>query len=130
MYCFLKLYDIPFKSKDHMFLFFPLNWSLLTNIDRCTWNIKTVLYVTELQQCGDYLACLVPSHATGFKVFSTCCFCFLQKFPKEWTNYITWTFPLLWFMKLKVLLCGPNSNSDITTNTSQIISVMHFSFYT
>lgn len=94
----------------------------MANIDRCTWSIKTGLYVTDLQQRGDYLAHLVPSCATSFKVFSTCSLCFLEKFLKEVTNYNTWTFPLLWYMKLKLLPCRPNSNSDITTNTFQIIS--------
>lgn len=125
---FLSTVDIlfskaVFKSKEHIFLFFSLHWSLLTNIDGCTWNIKTGLYVTQLQQCGDYLAYLVPSCATGFEMSSICCLSFLEKFLKEVTNYITWTFPLLWFTKLKVLLCRPNSNSDISTDTSQIISL-------
>lgn len=51
------------------------------------------------------LAFLVPSSTTSFKVFSTCFLCFLETFLKKVTNCITWTLPLLWFTKSKVLLC-------------------------
>lgn len=103
---------------------------LLADSDRCSWTIKTGLRVTELQQRGHYLVCLVPSCATGFKVFSTCFWCFLQKFLKDGTNHIIWTFPLPWFMKLKLLSRRSNSRADTTTGTSQLGSATHFPYYT
>lgn len=116
VYCFPELWGPIQKQSAHI----PILSYKLKLKDK---NIKTGLCLTELQQRSDHWACLVPSCATGFKMFSICSY-FLEKFLNKVTNSITWTFPLLWFMlhEFGLLLCRPNSNSDITTNTHQIIS--------
>lgn len=48
----------------------------------------------------------MPSCTSSFEVFSICFLWFLETFLRKVTNYITWTLPLLWFMKSKLFLCN------------------------